>query len=41
MGLKPFLEDSLGVKVDLVTRAALKPQLRCWETSCGSSMEAR
>jgi len=28
MGLKLFLEDSLGVKVDLVTRAALKPGLR-------------
>ena len=28
MGLKFFLEDSLGVKVDLVTRAALKPRLR-------------
>lgn len=28
MGLKLFLEDSLGVKVDLVTRAALKPRLR-------------
>jgi uncharacterized protein len=27
-GLKLFLEDSLGVKVDLVTRAALKPRLR-------------
>jgi predicted nucleotidyltransferase len=30
MGLKLFLEDSLGVKVDLVTRAALKPRLRAW-----------
>lgn len=28
MGLKLFLEDSLGVKVDLVTRAALKPRLK-------------
>lgn len=28
MGLKLFLEDSLGVKIDLVTRAALKPRLR-------------
>ncbi len=28
MGLKLFLEDSLGVRVDLVTRAALKPRLR-------------
>jgi uncharacterized protein len=28
MGLKLFLEDGLGVKVDLVTRAALKPRLR-------------
>jgi predicted nucleotidyltransferase len=28
MGLKLFLEDNLGVKVDLVTRAALKPRLR-------------
>jgi hypothetical protein len=28
MGLKFFLEDTLGVKVDLVTRAALKPRLR-------------
>jgi uncharacterized protein len=28
MGLKFFLEDNLGVKVDLVTRAALKPRLR-------------
>lgn len=28
MGLKFFLEDSLGVRVDLVTRAALKPRLR-------------
>ena len=28
MGLKLFLEDSLGVKVNLVTRAALKPRLR-------------
>jgi predicted nucleotidyltransferase len=28
MGLKCFLEDSLGVRVDLVTRAALKPRLR-------------
>ena len=27
-GLKLFLEDSLGVKVDLVTRAALRPRLR-------------
>ena len=28
MGLKFFLEDTLGVKVDLVTRGALKPRLR-------------
>jgi predicted nucleotidyltransferase len=28
MGLKFFLEDTLGVKVDLVTRAALKARLR-------------
>jgi uncharacterized protein len=28
MGLKSFLEDALGMKVDLVTRAALKPRLR-------------
>jgi len=28
MGLKLFLEDSLGVRIDLVTRAALKPRLR-------------
>lgn len=28
VGLKLFLEDSLGVKVDLVTRASLKPHLR-------------
>jgi predicted nucleotidyltransferase len=28
MGLKLFLEDNLGLKVDLVTRAALKPRLR-------------
>jgi predicted nucleotidyltransferase len=28
MGLKVFLEDCLGVRVDLVTRAALKPRLR-------------
>jgi predicted nucleotidyltransferase len=28
MGLKLFLGDSLGVKVDLVTRASLKPRLR-------------
>jgi predicted nucleotidyltransferase len=28
MGLKLFLEDHLGVRVDLVTRAALKPRLR-------------
>jgi predicted nucleotidyltransferase len=28
MGLKLFLEDNLGVRVDLVTRAALKPRLR-------------
>lgn len=28
MGLKLFLEDTLGVRVDLVTRAALKPRLR-------------
>ena len=28
MGLKLLLEDSLGVRVDLVTRPALKPRLR-------------
>ena len=28
MGLKLFLEDALGVRIDLVTRAALKPRLR-------------
>jgi predicted nucleotidyltransferase len=28
MDLKFFLEDLLGSKVDLVTRAALKPALR-------------
>jgi predicted nucleotidyltransferase len=28
MGLKLFLEDSLGLNVDLVTRAAIKPRLR-------------
>jgi hypothetical protein len=28
MGLKLFLEDNLGVRVDLVTRSALKPRLR-------------
>jgi predicted nucleotidyltransferase len=28
MGLKVFLEDHLGRKVDLVTRDALKPRLR-------------
>ena len=28
MGLKIFLEDCLGVRIDLVTRAALKPRLR-------------
>ncbi len=28
MGLKFFLEDRLGVKVDVVTREALKPRLR-------------
>ena len=28
MGLKLFLEDSLGVGVDLVTRATIKPRLR-------------
>jgi hypothetical protein len=28
MGLKFFLEDTLCVRVDLVTRAALKPRLR-------------
>ena len=27
MGLEFFLEDNLGLKVDLVTRAALKPRL--------------
>jgi predicted nucleotidyltransferase len=28
MGLKLFLEDSLGIRVDLVTRGALRPRLR-------------
>lgn len=28
MGLKLFLEDNMGVRVDLVTRGALKPRLR-------------
>jgi predicted nucleotidyltransferase len=28
MGLKLFLEDSLAVRIDLVTRSALKPRLR-------------
>lgn len=28
MGLKAFLEDHLGRKVDLVTRDALKPRMR-------------
>lgn len=28
MGLKAFLEDRLGRKVDLVTRDALKPRIR-------------
>jgi hypothetical protein len=28
MGLKLFLEDHLGKRVDLVTRAALKPRMR-------------
>jgi predicted nucleotidyltransferase len=28
MGLKFFLEDHLGRRVDLVTRAALKPRMR-------------
>ncbi len=28
MGLKIFLEENLGVRIDLVTRAALKPRLR-------------
>lgn len=28
MGLKAFLEDHLGSKVDLVTRDALKPRMR-------------
>jgi uncharacterized protein len=28
MGLKAFLEDHLGHKVDLVTRDALKPRMR-------------
>lgn len=28
MGLKLFLEDSLGMKVDLVTRGSLKPRLK-------------
>jgi predicted nucleotidyltransferase len=28
MGLKLFLEDTLGVRVDLVTRKALKPLLK-------------
>jgi len=36
MGLKLFLEDTLGVRIDLVTRAALKPGLRA-----GIEAEAR
>ena len=28
MGLKLYLEDSLGVRVDLVTRRALRPRMR-------------
>jgi hypothetical protein len=36
MGLKLFLEDTLGARVDLVTRAALKPRLRA-----GIEAEAR
>jgi hypothetical protein len=28
MGLKLFLEETMGVQVDLVTRAALKPRLK-------------
>ncbi len=28
IGLKLFVEDTLGVRVDLVTRAALKPRLK-------------
>lgn len=28
MGLKLFLEDALAIRVDLVTRSALKPRLR-------------
>ena len=28
MGLKLYLEDSLGLSVDLVTRAAIKPRLK-------------
>ena len=28
MGLKLFLEDTFGTKVDLVTRPALKPRIR-------------
>jgi len=28
MGLKLYLEDTLGVRVDLATRSALKPRLR-------------
>lgn len=35
MGLKHFLEDALRVRVDLVTRAALKPRLKARiETEC-------
>jgi hypothetical protein len=29
MGLKLFLEDQLGARVDLVTSKALRPELRC------------
>lgn len=28
MGLKAFLEDEFGVRVDLVTRAALRPRMK-------------
>ncbi|MBM4359509.1 MAG: nucleotidyltransferase domain-containing protein [Deltaproteobacteria bacterium] len=28
MGLKALLEDTLGARIDLVTRAALRPRLR-------------
>jgi hypothetical protein len=28
MGLKLYLQDALGIRVDLATRAALKPRMR-------------